>query len=140
MKSERTILGHTVSQRRRLFALARLLLKVPARAFKMENWTSFHGGWANPSDETLAALAKAIRDSSCGYAGCAMGWGMTVPAISKDASGPFGLLKDLGFDTEHFTNYGTCAASRLFGPHRAVTPKRVATDIRRYLKTGELPA
>lgn len=136
MKTDNTTLirGHTVAQRRRLFALARLLVKVPAKFFFMEHWVSLNRGWVDPGDSLPFLRAK-----ECGYAGCAMGWGMTSPAIRGEAPDPFKLLAHLGFSTAEFRNYGTDAASVLFGPHRDVTPRRVASDLRRYLKDGTLP-
>jgi len=126
---------HTKNQRKRLFKLARLLDKVPPKRFNITEWFSEDG------DSVFADLitANRLKNNECGFAGCAMGWGLTDKYIRGLAFYPLELLDGLGFCSGTFTmddDEGTA----LFGPERGkVTPKRVAKDIRSYLKNGKLP-
>lgn len=123
--------NHTPEQRRRLFALARLLDRVPKGHFNMSAWLSA------PSDvmyETEATRAAKLAAHECGYAGCAIGWGMTSRAVRGNCTSAVQLVSQLMARQERSTDW-----IRLFGPNRTVGPKRVAADIRRYLKDGMLP-
>lgn len=122
--------AHTKDQRRRLFLLARLLDRVPKDKFDMSFWVTRPSGLVMQG-ERLAL--KSLIANKCGYAACAIGWGMTSPEIrgsAKEAT----KLKDQLMEGANYDNW-----PRLFGSSRTVGPKRVAKDIRAYLKDGTLP-
>lgn len=119
----------------RLFALARLLDKVPARHFKMNEWLQANG--VTLFSDSVEDLMK-LRKKQCGYAGCAIGWGMTSAFIKNGATSAPNLLDSLGFDSDELMSTGD-PVTLLFGAERNVTPKRVAKDIRAYLNDGTLP-
>lgn len=121
----------TKDQRKRLFLLARLLDRVPKRRFKMNHWIQEKGVSTNCGIED----AKALRRGECGYAGCAMGWGMTSPTVRGTCRSATMLFAEFGFYFSDKTGPG----ERIFGTHREVSPRTVASDIRRYLKDGTLP-
>lgn len=116
---------HTKDQRRRLFLLARLLDRVPAKRFHMKGWFNAPGCW------TAYEASSHFMANECGTTACAIGWGMTDKSIRGAARGPEYLVHDLMGEGSSWSN--------LFGSHRRVGPRRVASDIRRYLKTGVLP-
>lgn len=129
---------HTKEQRLRLFALARLLDKVPAKHFDMSEWFSMDGNRAVCERGFISKL----KTKACGFAGCAMGWAMTSNYIRAGGTLPVRVLGSLGFDTERLSCDSAGAGdpgTALFGPVRNVGPKQVAKDIRRYLKDGKLP-
>lgn len=117
-----------------MFALARLLDKVPDEKLDMKNWVSKYG-------EAVFPQKAIVRLNECGYAACGCGWAVTIPSIAKlTYKSPCNVPKVFGFPS-HADNLGTSEdAYRLFGCKRKVTPKELAQDIRHYLKTGELPA
>lgn len=124
--------NHTKEQRAGLFAIARLLDKVPRGKFNMKFWVI-----DKRSDEYQYGLYH--LPTECGFAGCALGWAMVLPRFKKRAGYPFALASELGFNPT-FEKSLTAAGTALFGGWREkVTPKRVANDIRRYLKDGTLP-
>ncbi len=133
MKSERPKL--TRDQRQRLLWLAKKLDRVPASHFDMRNWVI--------RKEGVDPETRFVWDSSehhpkeCGYAGCAIGWGFTSPRIRAGCKTHHGLANSLGLPVSGVE--ASTPGDRLFGSHRRVTPKRVASDIRRYLKDGTLP-
>ena len=122
----------TKDQRKRLFLLARLLDRVPKNHFKMRHWIQCEGGAVCSNVEE----AKELKRGACGYAGCAMGWAMTSPAIRAHNQSASSLFESFGMQFAPSNHPG----NRIFGPHRIVPPRTVAADIRRYLKDGTLPA
>jgi hypothetical protein len=131
----------TKSQRHRLFLLARLLDKVDHRQFDMSEWfASEKQRWFVGSK--FAQRIKELRAHTCGTTACAIGHGLANQKIAQGCRRPLRLLESLGFKTNHFGerfSHPEDPATRLFGPHRKVGPRTVATDIRRYLRTGALP-
>lgn len=123
------------NQRARLFRLARLLDRVPERAFRMQAW------FTHDEDDTCASREECVRrlkKRDCGFAGCAIGWAMTDPVIRGPRHSAIHTLGRLGMrwsssddDREN--------GNLLFGPQRKITARTVASDIRRYLKDGALP-
>ena len=125
---------HTKDQRKRLFLLARLLDKVPTDHFSMWSWVT-HSGRCLQNEELTDEAFKAVKKHSCGYAACAIGWGMTSPAIRGTALTPKGLISELGFGVWGDDD----EAEALFGINRPDNPKVIAADIRAYLKDGTTP-
>lgn len=124
---------HTKNQRKRLFLLARVLDKVPRNQFEMEDWFS---------EFDQSEGIRAIREHRCGTTACAIGHALCYPSIAGQYRAPRPLIQGLGFDTADFGGEEIAdsgAANRLFGPHRSCGPRKVANDIRRYLKDGTLP-
>ena len=126
----------TKSQRRRLFRLARLLRRVNPRKFNMKEFVLRKDGpseWADHLEHT---------PKECGFAGCAIGWAQTDAKISRGRVG-HQLARGLGvpFSDDAFfdASISSTAGDKLFGCRRKVGPRRVASDIVRYLKTGALP-
>ena len=128
--------AHTKDQRRRLLLLAKLLDRVPTKRFNITEWFSFHGlGGIICNIESARRLIR----KECGFAGCAMGWALTSKAIRGNSKEIGELVEGFGFNWIHFGDTSD-PATLLFGPGRKrVTPKRVAKDIRAYLKDGTLP-
>lgn len=125
----------TAVQKKRLRLLANLLDTVPPKHFKMNEWLQRNGDGAVPYS---VEGASNLTVRAFGYAGCAMGWALTTPAIRGTAKHPSSVLDELGFSSDTFFEHDD-AGTRLFGPERKVRPKTVAKDIRAYLKTGALP-
>lgn len=133
---------------KRLEKLADFLETVPRRSFDMGNWQS-----------RAATKPEGKQQGECGFAGCAMGWAAHAKlfrglnfknAMSAYGNGPLGWqtisyrgLTD--FYAAAFLMDITYAEARfLFDPDSypsRVTPKQVATRIRRYIKSnGEMNA
>lgn len=120
-----------LTRRQRLLLLARLLDGVPKGRFDMRRWIRAPDC---SGDCDYPALIKKLAAHECGYAGCAIDWGMTDKRIRGLCKRPIDLVTDLMPDQTDLDDW-----VRIFGPDRNVTPKRVASDIRRYLKDGTLP-
>lgn len=120
---------HTKSQRAGLFAIARLLDRVTKKKLNMKWFVSDRNGYD--------AAEQHVTPKECGYAGCAIGWGLTLPRYKRFIGDPRALASHLGL----LGQWGfTPEAKAVFGGHRTgVTPKQVANDIRAYLKDGTLP-
>lgn len=122
---------HTKQQRADLFAIARLLDKVPRKKFNMAYWVIAPNG---------AFASDLYSPSECGFAGCAIGWAKTLPRFKhKD---PWQILQRLGLTRGDDRHEFSIAGQALFGGHtsnRNKTPKQVAKAIRTYLQDGGLP-
>lgn len=120
--------NHTPGQRRRLFALARLLDRVPRSHFNMAWWIQQDG----LLHERLDHLEAGTTLRSCKTAACACGWALTLPSIRSITSTAYDIPREaFGMDDEK--------QKALFGDQRKVGPKQVASEIRLYLKDGTLP-
>lgn len=74
----------------------------------------------------------------CGFAGCAIGWARTSESIRGGTRTHESLIRNrLGMQWRCCDDESP--ATKLFGGHRKVGPRKVANDIRRYLKDGTLP-
>lgn len=108
-----------------MFALARLLDRVPVERFDMKCYV-------NKGKQNLDTASVADIKRGCGYTACACGWAITLPSIYRITTMPtlvayraFGM----NWDTE----------KALFGFQRNVGPRQVARDLRAYLNDGTLP-
>lgn len=115
-------------------SLIRLLEKLPRKRLQMTRWlTDAKGEWMLSRD-----FPKLWND--CRTAACGCGWAVTIPSVRKVTERPYEVAsKAFGFRCESDYVAFNSASTALFGSHRTCTPKRLAADLRRYLKDGTLP-
>lgn len=122
----------TKHQREDLQALARRLLTVPNKKFKMQWWV------LDPKGEMVSENSH-ITPDECGYAGCAIGWGMAMKRFECFIGQPLELGYHLGFKNRTSEGFSEAGTALFGGWRKGAKPKQVAGDIRRYLKDGTLP-
>lgn len=123
---------HTIAQRRRMFALARYLDKLPTIKLNMSQWQMRSG------ESTLYLTADELANE-CGTAACGCGHAVMIPCIRRITTSPSEVTA-MAFGMTYILDRNAFDPSyRLFGPHRTCTPKRLARDIRDYLRDGTLP-
>lgn len=119
--------NHTKDQRKRLFLLARLLDRVPRKHFDMKWWIIRHNHYQS-------TLGPEESPNDCGTTACACGWALTIPSIAKRTrKANMVPCRAFGMERAGKTEFA------MFGGYRKAGPRRVAADIRRYLKDGTLP-
>lgn len=120
-------ISHTPAQKRRMLTLARYLDKLPRKKLDMRYW-QFRNGCR------VMDLNPAELKHDCGTAACGCGHAVMIPSIRCITANP-AAVSVLAFGIPRFND----AFNRLFGGHRTCTPKWLARNLRRYVKTDELP-
>lgn len=127
---------HTPAQKRRMLALARYLAKLPRKKLRMGYWQFTAIG-----DRTQFLTPRQLKHE-CNTAACGCGHAVMIPSIRRITRDPSRVaVKAFGLGELRILPHVAAehATRALFHGGRLCTPKQLARDLRRYVKTGELP-